>query len=232
MRVGIMQPYLLPYIGYFQLISCVDLFVVYDNIKYTKKGWINRNRFLLNGSDAMFTLPVQHDSDFLDVRDRTIARDFDPSGLINQLKSAYRGAPCFETAFPVIEQIFRHDDANLFRFIHHSIQKICTFLKIGTEIVVSSTLNVDHTLKGQQKVIALCKAVEADEYLNLAGGVDLYSKEEFASQGIDLKFLRTALVPYPQFANEFVPALSIVDVMMFNSVGTIQQQLRTQFELI
>ena len=57
--LGIMQPYFLPYIGYWQLLSAVDQFVVYDNIKYTKKGWINRNRFLRDGTDAVFTIPLK-----------------------------------------------------------------------------------------------------------------------------------------------------------------------------
>ena len=63
-KLGVMQPYFLPYIGYFQLIEAADVFVVYDNIKYTKKGWINRNRMLRNGSDMVFSLPLKKDSDF------------------------------------------------------------------------------------------------------------------------------------------------------------------------
>ena len=90
MRLAIMQPYFFPYIGYFQLIAAVDQFIVYDNIKYTKKGWINRNRMLQNGKDVMFSLPLKSDSDFLDVCERELAADFNRDKLLNQLKGAYR----------------------------------------------------------------------------------------------------------------------------------------------
>src|SRR5437868_13460953 len=98
MKVAIMQPYFLPYIGYFQLIESVDLFVIYDNIKYTKKGWINRNRFLRNGADVVFTVPLRKDSDSLNVRERAVADDFDPRKLVNQVREAYRRAPHFTQA--------------------------------------------------------------------------------------------------------------------------------------
>ena len=88
-----MQPYFFPYIGYFQLIASVDLFIVYDNIKYTKKGWINRNRILLNGKAVPFSLPLKSASDSLDLRDRELATDIDRERLVNQLYGAYRRAP-------------------------------------------------------------------------------------------------------------------------------------------
>src|SRR5450631_3607040 len=104
MKVAIMQPYFFPYIGYFQLIASVDRFVIYDNIKYTKKGWINRNRFLRNGSECVFTVPLRKDSDSLDVRDRVVAADFDRRKLANQLREAYRLAPHFQEGFPIVEK--------------------------------------------------------------------------------------------------------------------------------
>src|SRR5258705_11030314 len=100
MRLAVMQPYFFPYIGYFQLIAAVDLFIVYDNIKYTKKGWINRNRMLRNGKDVMFSVPLKNDSDYLDVCERELAADFNRDKLFNQLKGAYRGAPNFSQTFP------------------------------------------------------------------------------------------------------------------------------------
>ena len=113
MKIGIMQPYFFPYIGYFQLIQSVDIFVVYDNIKYTKKGWINRNRMLLNGKDVMFTLPLKKDSDLLDVRERELATDFNCNKLLNQIKGVYGGAPYFEQTFPLVKSIVRYEDKNL-----------------------------------------------------------------------------------------------------------------------
>ena len=95
MKLAIMQPYFLPYIGYFQLIAAVDQFIVYDNIKYTKKGWINRNRLLQNGTDTVFSIPLSKDSDALDIRERQIAADFRRDKLLKQIAEAYRKAPYF-----------------------------------------------------------------------------------------------------------------------------------------
>jgi len=225
MKLGIMQPYFFPYIGYFQLIAAVDQFIVYDNIKYTKKGWINRNRFLQNGKDVMFSLPLKSDSDALDVCERELAADFKRDKLLNQFKGAYRRAPYFEQTFPLLEQIVRYEDTNLFRFLRHSIVKTCEHLGIVTEIRASSDIAIDHDLKSQDKVLALCEASGASAYMNTIGGMDLYSKETFQERGIGLKFIQSKPYEYAQFDNKFVPWLSIVDVMMFNSIPIIQGQL-------
>ncbi len=227
-----MQPYFLPYIGYFQLIGAVDVFVAYDNIKYTKKGWINRNRMLQNGKDVMFTLPLKNNSDFADVRERQLADDYNSDKILNQMKGAYRRAPYFEQTFHLIEQIVRYDEVNLFKFIGHAIIRTCEHIGITTEIKVSSDVAVNHALKGKEKVLALCHALGADTYINPIGGVDLYSKDEFRAQGIELKFLQPKPFEYAQFGNEFVPWLSIVDVMMFNSVDLIHERVNSGYELI
>ena len=232
MKVAIMQPYFLPYIGYFQLIDAVDVFIVYDNIKYTKKGWINRNRMLQNGNDVIFSLPLKNDSDLLDVRDRELAADFKRDKLLNQIRGAYRHAPYFAPAFPLIEEIVRHEDQNLFRFIHHAIVKTCAHLGITTQIRVSSDIAINHGLKNRDKVLALCQGVGAKTYVNAIGGTALYSKNEFLEQGIDLKFIRSNEFEYIQMGNDFMPWLSIVDVLMFNALENIERQISYGFELI
>lgn len=232
MRLAIMQPYFMPYIGYFQLIAAVDTFIVYDNIKYTKKGWINRNRMLQNGKDVMFSLPLKSDSDSLDVCERELAADFNRDKLLNQIKSAYRRAPCFAQTFPLVEQIVRYEEANLFRFLHHSIVKTCEHLGITTETSISSGIAIDHSLKGQDKVIALCEAVGASTYINTIGGMDMYSKETFREQGIELKFIKSRPFDYEQLGSEFVPWLSIIDVMMFNPIEVIRACITNNYELI
>ena len=232
MRLAIMQPYFFPYIGYFQLISAVDQFIVYDNIKYTKKGWINRNRLLQNGKDVMFSLPLKRDPDHLDVRERELAVDFNRAKLINQISGAYRHAPYFQQAFPWVEQVVRHEETNLFGFLHNSILRTCEHLGIPTEIRTSSSIAIDHDLKNQDKVLALCEAAGASTYVNAIGGMDLYSRESFRENGIDLKFIRSKPFEYTQFGDGFVPWLSIIDVMMFNPLDTIQTCISTNYELI
>ncbi|HEY6289614.1 MAG TPA: WbqC family protein [Nitrospiraceae bacterium] len=232
MRLAIMQPYFFPYIGYFQLIAAVDLFIVYDNIKYTKKGWISRNRMLQNGNDVTFSLPLKSDSDYLDIRERELAADFNPAKLPNQIKGAYRRAPYFSQTFPLVDQALRYADTNLFRFLHHSVVKTCEHLGITTEIRISSGIAIDHDLKNQDKVLALCEAVGASTYVNAIGGKELYSGETFLEKGIDLKFIRSKPFEYSQFGGAFVPWLSIIDVMMFNPLNTIQTCITTNYDLV
>jgi hypothetical protein len=231
-RLAIMQPYFFPYLGYFQLIAAVDLFIVYDNIKYTKKGWINRNRMLQNGKDVMFSLPLKSDSDYLDVCERELAADFNRDKLLSQFKGVYRRAPYFAQTFPLVEQVVRYEDASLFRFLHHSIVKTCEHLGITTEIRISSGIAIDHDLKNQDKVLALCEAVGASTYVNAIGGMDLYFKETFQEKGLDLNFIQSKPFEYAQFGDAFVPWLSIIDVMMFNPLDTIKTCISTNYELI
>ena len=232
MRLAIMQPYFFPYIGYFQLIASVDLFILYDNIKYTKKGWINRNRMLQNGKDEMFTLPLKSGSDYLDVRDRVLAADFSGEKFLKRIAGAYRRAPYYAQTVPMIEQIVMYKDRNLFGFIHHSVARTCKHLRLATEIRVSSTVDIDHGLKNQEKVIALCNSVGASTYVNAIGGMDIYSKKDFVDRGIGLKFIKSHPFEYAQFGREFIAWLSIVDVMMFNPVNSIIETIKNQYDLI
>ncbi|MBI4809583.1 MAG: WbqC family protein [Nitrosomonadales bacterium] len=230
--VAIMQPYFMPYIGYFQLIAAVDQFIVYDNIKYTKKGWINRNRMLQNGKDVMFTLPLKSGPDSLDVCERELAADFNREKMLNQFKEAYRRAPYFGQTFPLLEQIVHFEDRNLFRFLHHSITRICEHLEIPTKILVSSGIAIDHGLKNQDRVLALCEAVGATTYVNAIGGIELYSREVFRARGVELRFIKSKEFEYGQFGDPFVPWLSIVDVLMFNPLDAVKACITANYELI
>jgi hypothetical protein len=232
MKLAIMQPYFLPYPGYFQLMAAVDEFIVYDNIKYVKSGWINRNRLCRDGRAATFSLPLKHASDSLDVRERELAEAFDPGRLLNQFRGAYAKAPQFPEIFPWLEGIMRHSERNLFRFLHHSIRAARELLGIETTLRTSSEITIDHALKGKNKVIALCRAEGAHTYINAIGGTELYDKEEFAQQGIELAFLRSRPLEYPQTGPNFVPSLSIVDMLMFNPLGWVRARIADHYDLI
>jgi hypothetical protein len=227
-----MQPYFLPYIGYFQLIASVDTFIVYDNIKYTKKGWINRNRMLLNGSDAVFSLPLKKGADSLYVVQRELAEDFNREKLLNQFRGAYNRAPHFAQTYPLLERIIGYEEVNLFRYIYHSIVQLCEYLGIKTKIMVSSEVATDHELKGQDKVLALCKAAGADTYINTIGGLELYSKDDFRRHGINLHFIKARPFSYAQSGSEFVPWLSIVDALMFTPLNTVRVCINENYEVM
>lgn len=226
-NIAIMQPYFMPYIGYFQLINSVDEFIIYDNIQYTKKGWINRNRILVNGKDQLITLPIKKDSDYLDVIDRELSElwEKDKNKMINIIKSSYSKSPYFNKTSELIFECINNKEKNLFRFIYDSIVLINNFLDIKTPIVISSFINADHTLKSQDKVLSLCRVQNADGYINSIGGVELYDKTIFKQNGIRLNFIKSNPINYKQFNNEFIPWLSIIDVLMFNSKEQIQRYL-------
>ena len=228
MKLAIMQPYIFPYIGYFQLINAVDKFVVYDNIQFTKKGWINRNRILVNNKDEYITLPLKKDSDFLNVEERKLAETFkvDRIKLLRKITESYRKAPQFTAVFPLVEAIINNEEENLFQFIYQSLQDTCKYLDITTQFVVSSTVPIDHQLKSQDKVIAICKALKATQYINPIGGEALYSKAVFEQNNITLNFIKSNAIEYPQFTAAFVPWLSIIDVLMFNSKEEIKKILQ------
>ena len=227
MKLAIMQPYFFPYIGYFQLINSVDEFILYDNIEYTKKGWINRNRILCEGKERLITLPLKKNSDYSKVVERELSESWgkDKNKILNVIKSSYNKSPYFLEAYDLVFQCLNNSENNLFKFIYNSIILINRYLDIKTQIIVSSSINIDHTLKSQDKVLSLCKAQNADVYINSIGGVELYNKAIFKQSGIELKFIKSNPIQYKQFNNEFVPWLSIIDVLMFNSKDEIKKYI-------
>ena len=227
MRVAIMQPYFLPYLGYWQLLHAVDKFVIYDNIEFSKRGWFHRNQILMNNEAKLFSLPIKKDSDFLDVRERYIADDGlkQLRKIVGQIKSAYSKAPHFKEVIPIIEQLFLYDEKNLFKYILNAIKSIKKEIKIDTEIIVSSEVEIDHSLKGENKVLAICKQLNASSYLNAIGGLELYDRNRFAEEDIPISFIKMDEIIYDQKSSSFVPYLSIIDVLMHNNKEEISKML-------
>jgi hypothetical protein len=172
-------------------------------------------------------LPLKKDSDFLDVKDRYLVITWgkDKSKLENKIKAAYLKAPEFKNIFPLIEYSLFYENKNLFFFNLNSLKIILNYLDIETEIITSSEIPIDHSLKNKDKVIAICEERKADTYINPIGGVELYDKKEFEDKNIKLNFLKANYFEYKQFNNEFIPWLSIIDVLMFNSKEKVKQIL-------
>ena len=232
MRVAVMQPYLLPYMGYFQLLANVDTFVVYDNIEYTKRGWINRNRILANGEPSTFTLPLAKAPDSALVGERRIAEGFSARMLVVTFRGSSGGAPPWRDHETWLIEMLSVIEHRLFPYLLHTIRQVSTALSITTPIVVSSELDVDPSLRGQARVIATCAAVGGDHYVNPIGGLDLYDAKAFDDAGLALSILRARLSPYHQGNWPFVPGLSIVDAMMWLEVGEVEYRLRHDMDLI
>ncbi|MAF43662.1 MAG: hypothetical protein CMI54_05780 [Parcubacteria group bacterium] len=226
-KIAIMQPYFFPYLGYFQLINSVDEFIVYDNIQYTKKGWINRNRILFNDSDRVITLPLKKASDYLNIIDRQLSDNWkdDRKKMLNLIHLSYAKAPCFKETYALVEKCLLHEDVNLFNFLLNSLKGINNHLGIQTPVIISSGLGIDHSLTGQDKVISICKNQNALVYINAIGGKELYRGDEFQEHDIRLNFIQSEFITYEQFGRNYLPWLSIIDVMMFNSSQTVKKFL-------
>lgn len=214
MTVGIMQPYFMPYIGYWQLMAAVDKYVVFDDVNFIKRGWANRNNILLNGEQYLFSVSLNGASQNKLFNEIEIADDF--GKLRMTLFHSYSKAPYYEETMQLIDDIIEYPDRNLSRFLYHSFQVILKYLDCNTELIMSSSIEKDNQLKGKDKILDICRILHADRYINAIGGQELYDYDEFTQNGIELKFLQTRRVSYPQYKNDFVPNLSIIDVLMFN----------------
>ena len=232
MKAGIMQPYFFPYIGYFQLINMVDKYVIYDTACFANNKWGFRNQILINGAPGFFrvkTLKASQNKCFNEIK---VSGDIETKiNSIHTLECAYRKAPHFSEVMPILEQFLMADYDNLSELNIVSNKLICDYLGIKTEILLMSELDHDRDLKRQYRIYDVCRVLGCNEYVNSIGGMELYDFDEFRDNGIELSFLKSDDIIYPQFGGEFVPNLSIIDVMMFNSVPEIQELLK-RFTLI
>jgi hypothetical protein len=189
---------------------------------------------LCNGSDKLITLPLKKDSDTLNIVEREISNDWikERKKLLNIIKELYKKAPFFEDSFQLIEKCLLNTEINLFKFIYDSIILINNYIGINTKMIISSDVDINHkNLKSQEKVLAICKERNGDIYINAIGGIELYNKEDFQKNQIILNFIKSEFISYKQFSENFIPWLSIIDVMMFNSVDQIKNYIN-QYTLI
>lgn len=221
MKLAIMQPYFFPYIGYWQLIHAVDRFVIYDDVNYIKNGWINRNRILINGTPTYITVPLFQSSSFKKICDTSIQPSLIwRNKLVKMVDNTYRRSPHFDEEFPVIDELIRHESDNLADYLAYQLQSLSTIMGIKTDFVVSSRCYGNNDLTGQERIIDICKREGATTYINPQGGQSLYNTETFRSNGIDLSFIVMQHLPYKQRATNFVPSLSIIDVLM--EIGSLE----------
>jgi len=226
MKLAIMQPYFLPYIGYFQLLAAADKFVVLDDVNYINRGWINRNRLLLNGVAHTFTVPLRGASQNRLICEIELddAQDWREK-LLRTIRQAYRRAPCYVQASALLESIINHPSTRLDEFLLNSIREIVSYLSLEVEIVASSHIYQNTHLKGQERILDICRQEHASIYINPIGGVDLYDRASFSKYDLSLCFLRSRQVGYSQGKGEHVPWLSIMDVLMFNEPSVVRRLL-------
>jgi len=207
----------------------VDKFVIHDDVRWIKGGWINRNRILVSGQPHYITLPVLKGSNLLNINEREVSSDFEvhKKKILRQVEGAYGKAPHFKAVFALVQSCFSCEEKNVSKFIVNSLRECCDYLSIDTPIILSSELKKHNELNGEARVIDINNVLGANHYINPIGGTALYNQENFREKDIVLNYIKAKNVSYRQHQNdEFVPFLSIIDVMMFNSKEEMSSLLR------
>ena len=226
MKLAVMQPYFFPYLGYFQLLRAVDLFVAYDDVNFIKGGWINRNFILVNGQAQRITVPLKGASSFKTIAATMVAADrLWREKLLKTLRQAYSKAPHFDQVYALAEGVILSPCSSLAELALGSIKAVANYLLLTTEVRPSSAYYANDSLKGQTRILDICRRENADTYYNLPGGEALYDRAAFSAAGVTLRFIRPGELHYQQFGCAFVPRLSILDVLMFNPPGTVHRFL-------
>ena len=234
MKIAIMQPYFMPYIGYFQLINTVDKFIIYDDVNFIKKGWINRNNILANKNRTLFTIPLKKASQNELIKDISINIDsfsIWKNKFLKTLEMNYSHAKNYDSVLLLLEDIFSYDTDSISDLATYSLIVVCKYLNIKTEIILSSTIYCNEVLSGQERILDICLKEGAKTYINPIGGMELYSESLFLENNIDLFFIKTNNVIYKQFSEEFIPFLSIIDVLVFNDKEQVLDMLN-KFDLV
>ena len=226
-----MQPYFFPYLGYFQLINAADKFVIHDDVQYIKGGWINKNRILLNNSSYNIGIPIRKDSARKKINERHFIDDSAKFKikLLRQIENAYKKAPFFEEIFPFVSRLLSFAESNVSKFNTWGLSELCGLLKITTPFYLSSEIDKQNDFSGEERVININQIMGSRVYINPAGGVKLYNKEYFLKTGVELKFLITENYYYKQFGIEFITDLSIIDILMFNSIESANKLLNKYY---
>lgn len=228
MKLAVMQPYLFPYIGYFQLIYAADLFLIYDDVAYIKQGYINRNSILSPNGVTRFTIPVPGASSNKLISE--LAFSGDVQKIIKTIEQSYSNAPYFGDVFPMIRGALELDDRSIASICQKSFEDIFSYLGIEKKLKKTSELNYNRSASARDRLIALCHQFDADCYVNAPGGRKLYSMQDFVEKGIDLKFVGSLTVEYPQEVDEFVTNLSIIDMLMNCSPSLVIENM-ARYEL-
>lgn len=254
MKLAIMQPYFFPYIGYFQAIKAVDEYVLYDNLYFSKGVSMYRNKYVNHTGNAFFFIvPLNEKSSFKKIGDVQVLDNAKwRKKMLLDFYINYKRAKYFDDVYPILEYVINYPTNKLSVLNYQSIKSVCDYLKINTKIITDVSLfnDLEDKLISDEineklfpnvklknwdrkvvRILEICKTKEAKIYINAIGGMNLYSKDDFSANGIDLNFVKTKQISYKQFGNEFVPNMSIIDILMFNSIEEVNHLL-DQYELI
>lgn len=231
MKLGVMQPYFFPYIGYWQLMNTVDEWVVFDDVQFIDKGWINRNRVLhpeVRKEWQFITLPLKGRGQFDKIKD--VGIDFSKSWkkqIMGKLTSYRRIACNYHETIDFVDYCLDESESNLSSLVIETIRKVSENIGIKTRIHVQSRLGLDVECVSHpgQWGLHISSAMGASEYINPLGGRSIFRATDFSDRGIGIKFIKSEVDSYAQGGRDFCPNMSIIDVMMFNSNEEIRAML-------
>lgn len=227
-----MQPYFFPYLGYFQLLGLADEIIILDDVQFTRKGWINRNRIADRaGNEIPLVIALESSSRETPINKMSISSTFSPKKIIDTLSHTYSKAEFYQPTMSLLQPIFDSKFESLSEWLTNSLRLTCSYLGIAEEFTFSSMIPNPDGLKGQDRILQLCKLSGASEYVNLSGGKSIYSSELFLSEDINLVFLESKLSIYQRHGKVFIPGLSIIDLMMNLEIPELQRLVSDDYEL-
>jgi hypothetical protein len=226
-----MQPYAFPYLGYYQLINYADQWVVFDDVQYITRGWINRNRILHPESEKewqYFTIPARKHNNKTLINAIEINHELQwKQELLGKLSFYRKKAPFYQEAVNLVEDCLDFDSDDLSPWLVSALEKTCEYLGIPFRYSIFSRSEIDVAKieHAGHWALEIADSMGANEYVNPPGGVSIFKEREFLDRGIELQFLRPKLNAYAQKRHSFVPGLSILDVIMWNEPDSIRLML-------
>lgn len=228
MILGMMQPYFYPYLGYWQLMNAVDEYIIYDDVNFIKNGWIHRNRIKINGEAQYFGVTIRKASQNKKINELELNMDdMAKRNLLKKVETAYGRAPYFKQTYEVFEKTVCCNEINLASYLAYSNREVAKYLGIETPIYTCTELGMDTSLKFMDRILDICSTRGNTGYINAIGGKALYPHEPFDAIGCPISFLRmNEDITYQQVGKgEFLPGLSILDLMMNNSKEALHEML-------
>lgn len=234
MKVAIMQPYFFPYIGYFSLLHAADMFIILDTVQFQRKSWMTRNKIItLKGQSSYIKLPVKKAPLDTLIYQMEINNEVDWKETLSNQLLVYKKAPFYTETMDIVKDIISEDTNKLVDINKKILLEISNYLRLDCEIAVFSEMGieVEKVDNADEWALNISKALNASEYINAPGGVSFFNKQKYIDSEINLKFINNNLEQYKQFHLDYVPGLSIIDVMMFNSIEEIHKMLADYEEI-
>ncbi len=234
--LGIMQPYFFPYPGYFSLIKTTNKWIVFDTPQYEIRSWMNRNRILDPNHDGWmyFTVPVKKHALKVSLNSIRIQNSENWKGkIMGQLGYYRKRAPYYKKVIEFLYKTLEGDFDSLSELNVHTLKSTCAYLGINFNYEVFSQMNlrIEAVQERDEWGLNICKAMGIKDYINPQRGQLFVHSEKFLDNNINLRFLKFKFPEYDQKRKDFIPGLSIIDAMMFNTPAEINQML-DEYELV